>query len=236
MGDISMKKRVKNFMKKLNPLKAVIGLSQRIVVASAGLRRSRYYQPIYGRVSTRSKRESIIRWDAMKQYLPSDSFSFLDTGCEIGYFTFKASERGAVAIGVERKKKLYDLAMTIRSIQKMDRTAFFNMGIDINNVRSLPRVDVLCCLSIFHHWISEWGFDTADEIFSILCEKTTSVFFETGQPNESVDWAAKVVFMEPDIDGWISKYLASKGFSKVTSLGEYSTNRGDTRFLFFASR
>ncbi len=231
-----LRKRMRTAIKELDPLRGAIALLQHILVAGAGLRSSRYYQPIYGGRSTESKRDCVKRWDAMERYLPSYPFSFLDTGSEIGYFTFKAAENGAVAFGVERKKKLSDLAMTIRSVRKSGHTAFLNVGIDINTVRSLPQVDVLCCLSIFHHWVSEWGFGTADTILSILCEKTTSIFFETGQPNESVSWTAKVAFMEPDIEGWITKYLIGKGFSKVKCLGEYPTNRGDTRLLFFASK
>ncbi len=232
----AFRRRIRAVFKGLDPLTGAMSLFQRIDVALSAARTSRYYQPVYGRVSKKSKRDCIERWDAMKKHLPSPPFSFLDTGCEIGYFTFMASESGAVAIGVERKKRLYDFAMMIRAIRKMDRTAFLNVGIDIDTVRSLPRVDMLCCLSIFHHWVSEWGFDTADRIFSTLCEKTTSIFFETGQPNESVDWKKKFAFMEPDIEGWIANYLSKKGFSKVECLGEYSTNRGDTRFLFFASK
>jgi hypothetical protein len=232
----ALKKYLRRSLRELDPLTSTITLLQHLVIARAGIRSSRYYQPIYGGVSTRSKRDCTKRWEAMKRCLPSYEFSFLDTGSEIGYFTFKASESGAVALGVERRKKLADLATTIRSVRKMDRTAFLNIGIDIITVRSLPQVDVLCCLSIFHHWVSEWGLPVADRIFSILCEKTTSIFFETGQPDERVDWAEKLTFMEPDIEGWITRYLIEKGFSKVSCLGGFSTNRGDTRLLFFASK
>lgn len=228
---------VRNFVKGVTLSRSIISLVQYGIIAKASYLGSRYYQPVYGNAGSSSKRECEDRWNVMKDYLPQPPFSFLDVGCEIGYFTFKANECGAVTIGVERDRRAYDLANAIKRLRHREKTTFYNMEIDEQTSAGLPCVDVLCSLSIYHHWVREGGFEGADRIFSNLCDRTHALFFETGQPDEKISWAAKLTFMEPDIKAWIMQYLHSKGFEDVRCLGEFSTHKSEVpRFLFYAAK
>jgi hypothetical protein len=120
----------------------------------------------------------------------------------------------------------------------MDHVAFLNIGIDSITVKGLPNVDVLCCMSIFHHWVRESEFEEADKIFTELANRTNAIFFETGQSNEeNVDWTKDLEFMNPDPVSWIEQYLKSKGFGAVKQLGEFATHLSSApRMLFYASK
>lgn len=216
----------------------VTEIPNRLTITAGRLGMIELYQPIFGEKESSSQRLCSDRWNEMKNYLPEGQFSFMDIGSQIGYFTFQAASEGAVSFGVERNKRYCEVAQAIKSIRKMDHVAFLNIGIDDFTVKGLPNVDVLCCMSIYHHWVRESGFEVADKIFSQLCDKTKAIFFDTGQSNEiKTDWAETLSFMDPDPLVWIENYLKEKGFSTVTRLGEFPTHLSEIpRMLFYASK
>ena len=228
-------KRIKQFFRAIDPLRVLKKIIDHFTILLARIRRTPRYQTIYG-TSSRSRRDCTLRWEMMKKHLPRGGFSFLDIGSEIGYFTFKASELGGVSIGVEMSKRKFDLANTIRSINNMGKTTFLNMEVNEDTVTSLPNVNVLCCLSIYHYWVRMYGFEGADKIFTKLCEKTNAIFFETGQPDQGPKLASLLSFMGPDIKKWITDYLISKGFKRVECIGRIPKTEKASRLLFFASK
>ena len=226
-----------NIVRKIDIFGNLVKLFQYGIIKRGIFRDFFLYQPIYGGKSREFRRKSEDRWNKMKEHLPKTPFSFMDIGCNIGYFTFSAQNEGAVAIGVEMHPGRYELAQAIKVINKVERVSFFNFEIDKNTVMGLPSVNVICCLSVYHHWVRQLGFEEADEIFTSLCNKTDSIFFETGQPDEKVQWKGMLDFMGSDVKGWIEEYLKSKGFESMVMLGEFSTHRSDVpRHLFFASK
>ncbi len=216
----------------------VTNLPHQFTLTAGRLGMIELYQPIFGESDSNSQRMCADRWQAMKPFLPQSQFSFMDIGSQIGYFTFQAADAGAVALGVERNKRYCEVAQAIKSIRQIDQAAFLNMGIDIFSVKGLPYVDVLCCMSIFHHWVREDGFEKADIIFTELCCRTRAIFFETGQSNETgTDWASTLKFMNPEPAKWAENYLREKGFKSVTRLGEFPTHlSGVPRTLFYAAK
>ncbi|KAA3633962.1 MAG: DUF1698 domain-containing protein [Calditrichaeota bacterium] len=196
------------------------------------------YQPVYGEEVSSSQRLCQDRWNIMKQYLPKSDFSFMDIGSQIGYFTFQAAAEGAVSFGVERSKRACQVANAIKELRNMEHAAFLNMGVDSFTVKGLPKVDVLCCMSIYHHWVRESGFAEADKIFTELTAKTNALFFDTGQSNEeNTDWTESLEFMNPDPIAWIENYLKEKQFTKVIQLGLFGTHLSHIpRMLFYAEK
>lgn len=213
-------------------------LPNRFTLTAGRLGMIELYQPIYGEKDSSGQRMCADRWAVMKNHLPEGKFSFMDIGSQIGYFTFNAAEQGAVSFGVERNKRYCEVAEAIKSMRDIDHVAFLHMGIDSFTVKGLPNVDVLCCMSVFHHWVRESGFEEADRIFSELCSRSKAIFFDTGQSDEKkTDWADTLSFMEPEPIEWIEKYLTSKGFTSVQRLGEFPTHLSEVpRMLFFASK
>lgn len=216
----------------------VTNLPNRFTIASGRLGMIELYQPIYGDDESKGQRMCADRWNVMKQFLPQKQFSFMDIGSQIGYFTFHAANAGAVSLGVERNKRYCEVAQAIKAIRKIDHVTFLNMSIDSHTVKGLPNVDVMCCMSIFHHWVREYDFEKADNIFTELCHRTKILFFDTGQANErNTDWAGTLEFMNPEPVDWIDNYLRAKGFKTVKQLGVFPTHLSEVpRMLFYAAK
>lgn len=196
------------------------------------------YQPIFGEKSVVAERLCDDRWEVIASHLPRREFSFLDVGSQLGYFVFRATEAGAFAIGIERCRDYFDVANAIGVRQGIGQAAFINMEVNTKSVVTLPHTDVLCCLSVYHHWVREWGAIEADKILTELCNRTELLFFETGQSDEQgVSWSRDMSFMDADPEGWLKSHLESKGFQSVVTLGTYKTHLSDVpRFLMMASK
>lgn len=216
----------------------VLKIPNRVTITAGKLGMVEPYQPVYGEEASSGQRLCQDRWNIMKQYLPEKDFSFMDIGSQIGYFTFQAAAEGAVSLGIERSKRACQVANAIKELRNMDHAAFLNMGIDSFTVKGLPKIDVLCCMSVYHHWVRESGFIEADKIFTELTSKTNAIFFETGQSNEkNTDWADTLNFMNPDPLFWIENYLKEKQFNKIERLGLFSTHLSEIpRMLFYAEK
>ena len=60
------------------------------------------YQPIYNSANENQvTRLCYDRWKSIEKFIPKKKGSVLDIGSNIGYFTFKFSERGFLSHGVE---------------------------------------------------------------------------------------------------------------------------------------
>ena len=166
------------------------------------------YQPLWGISDAKSGRDCSDRWGKIKPNLPTRPFSFLDTGSQLGYFTFSAAEYGAVAMGLERVPAFFQVAQSIRHLKKVSSATFLNMELNPESVKALPSVDVICCMSVFHHWVLDWGEEGAVQLFSDLCSKTQAIIFETGQQNEVTEAFSKHMgFMGEDHRVWIENTL-----------------------------
>lgn len=196
------------------------------------------YQPIWNATKTTSNRVCADRWQVMEKFLPTESYSFLDIGAQIGYFTLQAANKGALAIGIERDPYFLALAQAQTVANKINSASFISLNITPTSISALPQVNVTCCLSVFHHWVREYGYAGADKIFSKICANTQELFFETGQGNEPViEWQHHLSFMGENPIEWIGHYLKEKGFSFVEHLGNYPTHLSNVeRALYFARR
>lgn len=195
------------------------------------------YQPVFGRTDFKTQRDCWDRWAAMELELPKRPYSFLDIGSQVGFYIMSAAQHGAIAVGVERVTAYVKMAHAIQTRRKIERATFLNLEINEQTMQMLPRFEVTCCLSVFHHWAMEWGFAKADKIFTELCRNTSLMFFETGQSNEPVKaFGDRLQFMGADPQGWLRNYLRDKGFTEVRALGEYQTNLSPIRRTMYMGR
>jgi SAM-dependent methyltransferase len=180
------------------------------------------------------------RFEAFSNSIPKGTpMSVLDIGCEQGYFVFRMAERGGFCIGIDWDRHKIEIAKAIATIHEVNNAVFVRMEIDDNTVRTLPKVDMVVCLSIFHHWARKLGEKKARMIMKYLAGCASRYFvFETGQPNEiDTMWADKLSFMKPDADTWSKSLLHELGFRKVKKLGQFSTTVSNvTRNLYIAQR
>lgn len=201
------------------------------------------YQPIpfagpNQRASARL-RQCQDRFEAMSRVLPQRPLSVLDIGCNIGYFTFSMAQRGGFCLGIDVSRNDLMVAQALATLHQVGNVAFSELRIEPENASTLPRADVVICLSVFHHWVHRYGEETASKIMRGIADSACRyLVFETGQPEEkSKAWASSLEFMTPDSDNWTRCFLTELGFANVALLGEFDTSVSPVpRRLYLAER
>lgn len=201
------------------------------------------YQPAHlGKSYTASAggRFSADRFEAISKALPDTAgYSVLDIGCNEGYFTIRMAEQGNFAIGIDVSSLSIRNAQDIARHNDVSGAVFSTFLVEEQTVAMLPKVDVVICLSVYHHWARKLGEEGAFLIMQGLARKTEKyLVFETGQPNErNVDWADELNFMRPDHKSYIIKLLHRIGFDDVTPIGLFETTVSDVpRDLYLARK
>ena len=82
------------------------------------------------------------RWAAIEPHLPRRG-SFLDIGCQHGYFVFRAAEHGLTAQGVERESIANQVARLLAVGNEISRASFIRMDVSPETVDDLPSADVV---------------------------------------------------------------------------------------------
>jgi len=115
--------------------------------------------------------------------------------------------------------------------------AYRHMKINKNSVCSLPQVDVVIFLSLWHHLCRAEGFESAKNVLKEVLKRTKIVcFFETGQSTEDYEsWSRDLPSMQPDPDTWITRLLVECGASHVHKLGSFDTYLGPIPRTLFAA-
>ena len=165
--------------------------------------------------------------------------SVLDIGCNLGYFVFRMAERGGFWIGIDWGRNELMIAQATAYLNDVRNVAFSRIEVDEISVKRLPNVDMVICLSVFHHWVNRYGQKQALDMMTSLsqCAKKYLVF-ESGQPEEiDKPWSKKLSFMIPNGFTWIQEFLLRLGFNEVQSVGQFPTSVSDVpRDLFVAVR
>ena len=197
------------------------------------------YQPVYG-ADTNKKltRVCIDRWEAVQCHLPKKKGSVLDIGCNIGYFSFKFSEEGHFSYGVEHHRKNILICSAIKHCTQVTNVSFLRHSVDIDFLEKMPKYETIVNLSVFHHWVKQYGQERAQKMMAIISDKCDCLIFETGQSNETgSQWPQILSFMGEDPEAWITDFLVQIGFKNVTNLGTFSTDLTQTkRTLYIAKK
>lgn len=191
------------------------------------------YQPLSRK--SQGMRSCIDRLDAIKGNICNGNLC-LDIGCNTGYFSSEISKLGIFTIGLESELKNVIVAESQYSASNL---IFKQFNLDKDSAKMLPKADIILFLSVFHHFVKNYGKDNAVLILKKLASKCNKqFFFETGQPDElGTKWSHKMEFIE-DINVWVHGFFISEcGFKEVKCLGEFKTFLTDTkRKLFLALR
>jgi len=203
------------------------------------------YQPLLGLEGQNIARNQVSirpcmnRWDAIRQHLPKNG-SAIDIGCQNGFFTMKLAQHGLATIGLERDEASFRVCQLVSLANDPLPAGFWHYDITSGSAAKLPVVDCIVCLSVFHNWVREFGFEEADRIMKVLASRTRSTMvFETGQ-NDQVQawWATAMDFMGADPESWIRQYLRDLGFDSVKHVGTFAgtAKHESKRHLFVARR
>jgi SAM-dependent methyltransferase len=187
-----------------------------------------------------SKRLCIDRFNAFSEvFEPGVALSCMDIGCNQGYFVIRMAERGGFCLGIDYGRNEIMVAQATAKLAEVNNVAFAQLDVDEAMAKALPKVDVVICMSVFHHWVRRFGEDGARKIMDAVASRAGRyLVFETGQPEETgVAWADSLSFMGEDSQQWVEQYLLSNGFSRVEQVGEFIAEvSGMPRKLYVAVR
>jgi len=187
----------------------------------------------------KSKRNVINRLNVITKNLSGDNC--LDIGCQSGYFSLNIANNGYWVTGLDRDDLILEKARLLQKKFQIKNVSFVNFNISESSISRLQNFDNVIYLSIHHHMIKVYGFETATKILKCIANKTNkNLFFDFPYPDAYKDNPsfAQIPEMGEDPDKWIKNYLLSVGFAKVESIGKFSHNqkKHEVRNLFKASK
>jgi len=188
----------------------------------------------------RKEEASWQRWELIRPYLPKKTFSALDFGCNIGFFSFKLAENGAgLVVGIDTERGAILAAEKIKQLTRVQNVAFCQHEVTQENVFLLGEFDVILFMSVFHHINYKYDMDEAKIVLKELIKRTREVmFFETGQGDQSFGVMATAM---PKIESkealvFVRELLCSCGAKTVKVLGKTEVKLDSNRYLFAVSR
>jgi 2-polyprenyl-3-methyl-5-hydroxy-6-metoxy-1,4-benzoquinol methylase len=182
------------------------------------------YQPLPWLGLNKGKRGegTIARWQAIEASLSDHTIlSAMDIGSNLGYFCFSLSQKGIPVMGVDMDSRFLRIAQYASRKLKASRVGLCNLVINTETVRLLPQVDLILLLSVWHHWVREYGLETASQILAAVWQKTNKVlFFETGELEMPSEFGLSVMGDSPK--EWLMNYLGTLcANSEIVHLGQF---------------
>ncbi len=185
------------------------------------------YQPIPWKGINEARlrgKASFLRWQEIRYHIDDNYISLKDLGCCVGYFPISASTEYAInSIGIDCNSKYLRIAEYATPTELIGNCNFINLKIDEDNVSILPETDITLCLSIWHHWVFEYGIEKASNILQNIWNKTNNViFFESGEEEVKDEFDLPFDDSRP-AKKWLTDYLQRTcNNSKVEIIGEFA--------------
>jgi SAM-dependent methyltransferase len=119
----------------------------------------------------------------LDEAVPEDADSLLDLGCAEGHLTAEFADRGLFSIGVERQAHV--VASARRSNAGHPNLGFLQYEITPETIDTLPQFEVVFLLTVYHHWVNEFGWEDAEAMLRSLGSTCDTLVFEN--PDRPVD-------------------------------------------------
>jgi SAM-dependent methyltransferase len=190
----------------------------------------------------RDARATRQKWELIRNHLPAHSFSALDIGCNIGFFSFKLVQEGAgLVFGLDVERGPLLIADKIKQLSRIQNVGFCQYKLSPENVCLIGQFDIILFLSVFHHLNYVYGYENAKLILSELIKNTRkTLFFETGLSDQGY---GKMALAMPEMSGegnekFTRELLFSCGAGRVDLLGTTMVKNGlkGQRHLFAVSK
>ncbi len=162
------------------------------------------------------------RWRAIEASLTHHSISSaMDIGCNLGYFCFSLAQKGIPVLGIDMDSRYLRIAQYASRKIRTPIVGLCNMVVNVETVPLLPKVDLVLLLSVWHHWVREYGLDAAGQILSAVWEKSNKVlFFETGEMEMPPEFGLSAMGASPR--EWLEGYLSTICVgSEIVHLGQF---------------
>ena len=181
------------------------------------------------------------KWQLIEKELPEQSGSLLDIGCNEGFFTRKAGEKGWCAWGIDGLAHAVEYAQREQTRQRL-QTVFFSHGLLTPEVaRNLPLFDVIILVSSFHEIVQAYGEEKANILFDDLLKSCRQkVIFEPSSDCHRYGVTPPLFSPNKDLAGiekWVQSLVARSPGWKVRYVGKtVYTNEEPYRFMFVIER
>ena len=166
------------------------------------------------------------RWDLLSPHVESEDASLLDIGCAEGELTTRFATKGLLSIGIERRA--HTVAAARSNVGDKPNVGFVQSEITPETINSLPRTDVVLLLTVYHHWISEFGWEDAEAMLRTVGAGSEKLILEVPrrEPNRPAIEAEEL----ESIEQYYRRYLevVFDGDASVEHLGTTSY-QGDER-------
>jgi SAM-dependent methyltransferase len=163
--------------------------------------------------------------------------TFLDIGCNIGYFLNQFNKYCEKVIGID-----YDSNLKKESDIFYPEIAKNILNVDYTKrLKDFEQFDIVSFMSLFHHIIISEGLESAIKVLKIVDEKTKEImFFEMAQEHER--------FYNGKLPGWnidkIKNFIIDNtSFNRCETLmvdsdsvGKFSDDFGRTLFAFYRDK
>lgn len=175
------------------------------------------------------------RWELIRPYLPTQPFTALDVGCNLGFFSFMLARSGAdhvVGMDIERGPLL--IAEKLKVLGRVSNVGFITVNLDHNNVHLLGEYDVILFMSVFHHLVDAHDMTVAKRVLSGLIARTRKVLiFETGQGDQTFGKMASAMpaMEKSQVASWLEQLLLDCGASSVEAIGSTAVKHNAERLL-----
>jgi SAM-dependent methyltransferase len=209
-------------------------------LAFRATRPRRPYEPVQiGGKRHAAKRESEVRWQAIAGVLSQHrARSVLDVGCAEGWFVRKAAEDfNCFAVGVDGSHDRVQTGEIARLHDRVPRAAIMTGILSADDLREMPRFDVVICLSVVHHVIRAGGLAAAEEFLQgIAACARKAVIFEMGTSEEGeLSWTSLLPAMEGGQEKFVSELLTRSGLSNIQVIASTPGLKKDANRLMFSA-
>jgi hypothetical protein len=182
------------------------------------------YQPVASlplRVATRG-RGTESRWNSIAPLVSELGVrDAVDIGANAGYFSIQLGSSGVRTIAIEGDPPIFRIALLAVRRSGLQNVAPLALELEPDNVELVPPADCVLFLSIWHHFVREYGLDAAGRMLAAIWDRTRKVmFFDTGEAEMPPSFGL------PDMGGdsraWLERYLAETcDGSTITYLGRH---------------
>lgn len=207
-------------------------------LAFRAIRPKRLYEPVeIGGRRFVHKRDADLRWDAIAAAIRTyEAGSLLDIGCAEGWFLRRASaEFGCFGLGIDGGDRRVMLGEIARLHDGVERVAVMKGRLAPEDIRRLPRCDIVLCLSVVHHVLREGGLPAAEAFVQALASRAgKAVVFEMGTSDEkALSWSDRLPDMPEGQEAFVRALLEAGGLRNIRVVGSAPGVRMDAPRLLF---
>jgi hypothetical protein len=163
------------------------------------------------------------RWAAMSPLIDSIApRQAVDVGAGAGYFALQLGSLGVPTIAMDGDPRAQRTAMLAVRRSGLHTVAVTALTLELANVGLVPAADCVLVLSVWHHFVRDYGIEAATKMLQSIWARTGKVMlFDTGESEMPASFGLPP--MVPDGRTWLHGYLADAcAGSRIEHLGRHA--------------